>query len=174
MTAPAPITQEGAFWSAYARIVRLLVYVMAAVAGFAILLMVVITCIEVILRMGKVSMTGVYDIVKIAGGLCMAASLPYTTACKGHVAIEYFFQKLSRRGRILVDSLSRLCLLALFAFLAERCWLYGNSLQQSGQVSPTLQLPDFYLAYVLAAACGLVCLIKIYHLFHPGKELIKP
>lgn len=169
-----PTHPEGVFWTAYARILRILIYAMAAIAGFAIVLMVAVTCVEVILRLFQVSLTGVYDIVKIAGGVCMAAALPYTTACKGHVAIEFVFQKLSRRGRILVDSMSRLCLLALFAFLARQCWTYGTSLQQSGQVSATLQLPEYYLAYVLAAACVLVCFIKIYHLFHPGKELIKP
>jgi len=166
--------EDSPVWQVYAKILRFLVYAMAALAGAGILTMIAVTAIEVLCRIAKISLTGVYDIVKIAGGLSMASALPYTTACKGHVAIEYFFHKLSRRGRIVVDSLTRITVFVLFAFFAVQTFKYGLSLQRSGQVSPTLELPDYYVAYVLAFACALVCFIKVYHLFHPGRELIKP
>ncbi len=166
--------EDSALWRGYARVLRILVYAMAAAAGAGILAMVAVTCAEVILRLGTLSLTGVYDIVKIAGGISMAAALPYTTACKGHVAIEYFFHKLSRRGRTVVDSLSRITVFGLFAFLSYESFQYGSNLRHTGQVSPTLELPDYCIAYVLSFSCALVCLIKIYHLFHPGRELIKP
>jgi hypothetical protein len=38
----------------------------------------------------------------------------------------------------------------------------------------TLQWPVFWVPYVLAASCGLVVLIKLYHLTHPGKPMIQP
>ena len=104
----------------------------------------------------------------------MAAALPYTTAIKGHVAIEYFFHKLNRPGRALVDALMRLGGMALFGLLAWGCVDYGNSLRQKGEVSMTLQLPVFWVPYLLAVSCALVVLIKIYHLSHPGKPMIKP
>ena len=49
--------------------------------------------------------TGALDLGKGCGALVIAGALPYTTAVKGHVAIEYFFHKLGRRGRIVVDTL---------------------------------------------------------------------
>ena len=42
------------------------------------------------------------------------------------------------------------------------------------EVSTTLQLPIFWVPYVLAFSCALVVLIKIYHLTHPGKPMLKP
>ena len=51
---------------------------------------------------------------------------------------------------------------------------YGNSLKAKGEVSMTLQLPVFWVPYVLAVSCGLVVLITLYHMLHPGKELMKP
>jgi TRAP-type C4-dicarboxylate transport system permease small subunit len=173
MIAPAD-GPDAPIWQVYARFVRGLVYAFVAVGGVAVILMVAVTCAEVILRIFSVSLTGVYDVVKLTGGISMAGALPYTTACKGHVAIEYFFQKLSRRGRIIVDAISRLIVLALFIFLAVQSLSYGHELHRAGQVSLTLKIPDFWLAYFLAGSCFLVCLIKIYHLFHPGRELIRP
>ena len=147
---------------------------LAYVACASLMAMVVITSIEVVLRIFRLSLTGAYDLVKIAAALTIAAALPYTTAIKGHVAIEYFFHKLGRRGRTVVDALMRGLAMVLFSLLAWGCVDYGNSLRAKGEVSMTLQLPIFWLPYVLAVSCALVVLIKLYHLTHPGKPMIQP
>jgi TRAP-type C4-dicarboxylate transport system permease small subunit len=156
------------------RALRALVKALAYVAGVSLMVMVLVTSAEVVLRIFRVSLTGAYDIVKIAAAVTIAAALPYTTAIKGHVAIEYFFHKLGRRGRTVVDALMRLGGMALFSLLAWGCVDYGNSLRAKGEVSMTLQLPVFWVPYVLAFSCALVVLIKAYHLTHPGKPMIKP
>lgn len=158
----------------YDRALRMSVMALAFVACASLMVMVLVTSAEVILRIFRVSLTGAYDIVKIAAAVTIAAALPYTTAIKGHVAIEYFFHKLGRRGRIVVDALMRLGGMALFGLLAWGCVDYGNSLRARGEVSMTLQLPIFWVPYVLALSCALVVLIKLYHLTHPGKPMIKP
>ncbi len=147
---------------------------LAYVACASLMVMVLVTSAEVILRVFRLSLTGAYDIVKIAAAITIAAALPYTTAIKGHVAIEYFFHKLGRRGRMLVDALMRFGGMALFGLLAWGCVDYGNSLRAKGEVSMTLQLPIFWVPYVLAVSCALVVLIKLYHVTHPGKPMIKP
>jgi TRAP-type C4-dicarboxylate transport system permease small subunit len=162
------------FWQNYARALTILVHAMEIVAGLAILFMVGVTCLEVIMRVFRVSMTGVVDLVKVAAAISTAAALPYATACKGHVAIEFLFQKLSRTGRAIVDAFSRVCIILLFGFLSIECVSYGVTLKARNQVTPTLQLPEFWVPYILAASFIMVCLITLYHLFHPGKELIKP
>lgn len=151
-----------------------LVKALAYVSGAGLLAMVLVTTLDVILRKFSLSITGAYDIVKIAAAITVAAALPYTTAIKGHVAIEYFFHKLGRRGRVVVDALMRFGGMALFALLAWGCVDYGNSLRQKGEVSMTLQLPVFWVPYVLALSCALVVLIKVYHLTHPGRPMLKP
>lgn len=175
-----------------------LVHFLGIVAGIGLMAMVIVTSIDVFLRAfstmaasqripgwlaacaGVVpqlfgsALTGAYDIVRIAGALTIAAALPYTTAIKGHVAIEYFFHKLGRRGRLVVDSMMRLLSMALFSLLAWQGAEYGNALRKSGEVSMTIQLPIFWVPWVLAASCVLVVLVTFYHLVCPGKELIKP
>ncbi len=153
---------------------RALVGFLGLIAAAGLVVMVLVTSLDVGLRVFHRSLTGAYDLVKIACALTVAAALPYTTAIKGHVAIEYFFHKLGPRGRVAVDVLMRLLGMALFSVLAWGSIRYGNSLHRSGEVSLTLQVPVFWIPYVLAASCALVVLIKLYHLTHPGKPMIKP
>ena len=158
------------FW----RLVRGLVYLLAGIAGFGVVAMMGVTCLDVVLRLFGRPLVGAYDIVRIAGAITIACGLPYTTAVKGHVAIEYFFHKLSRRGRVVIDSLVRTACIVLFGFLSWQSVRYGLALKQSGQVTMTLQIPVFWLPYVIALACGAMVLVILYNLLHPGREMIKP
>lgn len=167
---PAPTTAV----DLYHRTLRTLVHALARVAGAGLMVMMVVTSADVVLRKLGLSLTGAYDIVKIAATITVAAALPYTTATKGHVAIEFLFHKLGRRGRVLVDALMRLGGMAFFGLLAWGCVDYGNSLRTKGEVSMTLELPIFWLPYLLAVSCALVVLVKLYHLTHPGRPMIKP
>ena len=154
--------------------VRVVVFVLAGVAGLGIVTMMAVTCLDVVLRVFGRPLTGALDIVKVAGAVTIAGALPYTTAVKGHVAIEYFFQKLSRRGRIVVDTTARLLGMTLFVLLSWESVQYGLSLQRSGQVTATLKLPLFWVPYLVAFSCVVVAAVIFYNLLHPGKAMIKP
>ena len=156
------------------RIVRRLILLSVAAAGAGVVAMMAITCLDVILRVFRRPMVGSVDLVCIAMVFAISGSLPYTTAVKGHVAIEYFFHKLSRRWRTVVDSLARTMSMVLFGLLCWRSVTYGLALKQVAQVTPTLQIPVFWLPWIVAASCGLVVLVILYNLLHPGREMIKP
>ena len=158
----------------YYDLLRSVVRGLGAVSAFGLVAMAIVTTADVILRVFGLSLTGAYDLVRIAAAVTIAAGVPYTTAVKGHVAIEYFYRKLGRRGRTVTDTLIRLAIMGLFALLAWGSVDYGRSLKAKGEVSMTLQLPVFWVPYVLAFSCALVVLITLYHLLHPGNELIKP
>lgn len=155
---------------------KAVIYILAFVSGSAVLAMIGVICADVVLRLPFInrSFVGAYDIVRIAGAIALAAALPYTTAVKGHVAIEYFFHKLNRTSRIIVDSLMRLLSIALFGFLGGRSLLYGMELYRSKQVTQTLQWPIFWLPMVIGVCCFVVALVVVHHLVYPRRELIKP
>lgn len=155
-------------------ILRGVVMALAAASGLAIIAMIAVTSADVAMRMLGRSLAGAYDIVKIAGAIAIACALPYTTAVKGHVAIEFFFHKLRRRGRIVVDTLSRLLVIAFFLVISRQTFIYGNTLKRTGEVSLTLQIPIFWLAYVISGALAVTVLVKVHNLLHPGREMIKP
>jgi TRAP-type C4-dicarboxylate transport system permease small subunit len=153
---------------------RKLVFLSAALAGLGLLAMMAVTCVDVVLRKLGHPLPGAYDLVKMAAALTMACALPYTTAVKGHVAVEFLYRRLGQRGRVVTDTLIRMLIMGLFGLLTWQLVLYGAAIRSSGEVSMTLQLPVFWVPYVMAGPCVLVVLVTLYHLLHPGRALLEP
>lgn len=153
--------------------IRRIIIVLALIAGLAILVMIGVTVTDVILRIFGTGITGAYDIVRIMGIIAISFSLPYVTAIKGHIAIEFFYHRFSRTGRIILDSSFRTISVLVFLLLAWRNILYGLLLLNSNQVMQTLPIPVFWIPWMISLSCVLMILTILYHLFHPGKELVK-
>lgn len=162
------------------RSLKVVIFALAAVSGLSLFVMIGAICLDVILRLQWVNkvigitLVGVFDVVRIAGAITLAAALPYTTAVKGHVAIEYFFHRLNRTSRLVVDSLMRLLSMGLFGFLGWRSIVYGVDLRRVGQVTQTLEWPIFWLPWFIGVCCFVVMLVITFHLLCPKRELIKP
>lgn len=153
---------------------KTLVYALAAIAAVSVLAMMSITCIDVVLRFFNHPIKGAYDLVLIGIVVTITGALPYTTAVKGHVAIEFLYHKLSRPGRIVLDTILRLLSISLFLILAYRSLLYGEQLRESNQVTMTMQIPLFWVPYLITISSIVVVLVIINNMLHPGKEMIKP
>ena len=164
-----PRTGRGWFWGG----VAWLVFAHATLACLALFVMALLTCADVVARKAGLAFTGAYDVVRILSVLALAGALPVTTAAKGHVAIEYFFNMLGPRSRLGVDSLMRALMIAALGCAAWALVLCGNRVLASGEVTATLQLPFFWTYWVLAASCVLTSLVVLFHLVKPGKVLVK-
>ena len=162
----------------YCTCLKAIVFALVFVSGICVFGMIGIVCTDVVLRYFDHPIKGAYDIVKIACAVTLASALPYTTAVKGHIAIEYFFHKLNHTGRIVVDSMVRLLSMGLFAFLSWRSFVYGVELRQGGghqmAMAQTIDLPIFWVPWVIGFCCLMVVLVIGYNLAHPGRGMIKP
>ncbi|MCF7959027.1 MAG: TRAP transporter small permease [Phycisphaerae bacterium] len=160
-------------WDCYSKILKILISAMVIASGICIFVMILTTCADVILRHFSHPIIGAYDIVKIAGALTLAFALPYTTAANGHVAIEYFFDKLNQTTRGIVNIFSKILSMTLFAFLTWRTVNYGTELHRIGQVTQTLQLPVFWISYVIGGCCLVMTLVLLHQLIQPGREVME-
>jgi TRAP-type C4-dicarboxylate transport system permease small subunit len=142
----------------YVSRVRWVVGALAVAAGAAVAAMILVTCADVVGRRFGCPLKGTYDIVELLGAVTVTGALPYTTACRGHVAIERFVQELPLFGRILVGTAMRVISFFMFAFLTFRFVLYGRELRASGQVTLTLQWPIFWMPYWMALRSGAMVL----------------
>jgi TRAP-type C4-dicarboxylate transport system permease small subunit len=147
---------------------------MTVVSAAGIMGMILVTTADVVARAGfGRPLSGAFDIVGVLGGLTLFCALPYTTAVKGHVAVEFLFHKLGRRGRILVDVANRLLGMALFAGLAVFLGRRALALRASGTVTPTLQLPMHPVVWIGAVCAVVVMLVILHNMLRPGKEMIR-
>ncbi|WP_319562608.1 TRAP transporter small permease [Marispirochaeta sp.] len=155
-------------------IIRRIVKCFAVIAGGAILLMMGITVADVLLRLFGTGITGAYDVVRACGAVAVACALPYLTAVKGHIAIEFFYHKCSRLGRLILDSLLRISAIIIFGVVTIQVYRHGLALLASGEVFPNLGLPVFWIPMLISLNFVLMMIVFLYHLTHPGKEFIKP
>ena len=145
---------------------------LAQLAAVALGIMIVATCLDVILRRFKVPLMGTYDVVCICAAIAIACALPKTTAAKGHIAIEYFFHKLNRTGRRIVDIFVHGGLVIAFLIAMWQCLEFGHSYWMSGEGSQTLRIPLFWVPWVMAFGFLFSAFSSLFHLLHPGKTKI--
>lgn len=159
----------GPFWRAVVWLGR----GMTIIACLGLAAMIVVVCGDVTLRILGHPVKGAYDLVRVAGAISIACSLPITTAMKGHVAIEYFFQKLSRPWRIAVDSVMRLLMIGAFLLAAYECVGYGVRFLKNSQVTDTIEMPIFWVPWLMAVSFAVTALVVVFHLVYPGREMVK-
>ena len=160
--------------SARTGVLRWTTHAMAAVGGLAVASLILVTVADVVGRQIGWPVKGAYDLVRVLGAIAMACALPLTKAVKGHIAIEYFFQKMGARGRAAMDTVMRLVLLALFGLLAWQFALQGQRFLDSGETTTTLHMPMFWVPWLAAAACVVTVGVTLWHLLHPGRSLLRP
>ncbi|MCM8768401.1 MAG: TRAP transporter small permease [Candidatus Omnitrophica bacterium] len=142
-------------------------------AGVSLTFLLGLTVLDVVLRGFKQPIVGTYELVGFAGAIVIGFSLPYTSWCRGHVYVDFLLSKLNRRVRQVVNCLTRLASLAIFFLSGWRLMAYGSDLKRLGEVSLTLQLPFYPVAWGLGLSCWLVCLIFVADLvkiFRGGYE----
>ena len=144
---------------------------LALLAGLGILAMMTVTCIDVVIRVWP-SHTGQLDMVRILSVITLAGAPPYTTAVKGHVAVEYFFNKMPPLARLIVDSIMRLLMIGLLSCLPS-AHHYGMRLRVSGELMDTLHCRSFWMPWLIAVSCAISALAVVYHLLFPKKALLQ-
>lgn len=159
----------------YSKLVRALVMGLAAIGALAILAMMGVTCVDVVMRLFGTALRGSEDLVRVTGAMAAGCALPYTTAVKGHVAVEFFFQRLGRTGRVVVDTLMRLLGMSLFTSFSWCCARLARQYHTPlVEVYDTLPIPKAAVLYLLSFCCGVVVLVTLHNMLHPGREMIKP
>ena len=88
--------------------------------------------------------------------------VPLTSWVRGHIYVDFFILKFSKKVQNGFNIATRMCGDHSVSFLIG--WnlvKYGMDLQKSGEVSPTLQMPFYPVAYGLAVSCFIQCLVMV-------------
>jgi TRAP-type C4-dicarboxylate transport system permease small subunit len=140
------------------------------IAGTAIIIMMVLTCGDVILRFFRRPIPGTYELVCFLGAVAVAFAMAHTTVEKGHVAVSLVVRLFPARIQGLVEGITSTFGFVFFALIAWQSVLYGHDLYTSGEVSLTLQLPFYPFVYGIGFSAAAVCLVLLTDLF---KSLMK-
>ena len=136
--------------------------VLNTVAGVAVTFMMLLTVADVLLRAGGHPIIGTFEIVALLLGLVIGFGIPQVSLDRGHVYMEFLLEKLSRKGKNVMNTFTRVLCLALFAFIGFNLFNVGARFHASGEVSPTIKIPFYPVAYGVAVCCLLECCVFIF------------
>ena len=128
--------------------------------------MVLLTCGNILFRMVGWPVSGAYELMGFMGALAAALALGHTQTRRGHIAVDvlirHFPGTLQRRLHIL----NRLICMLFFSLCAWQLVRMGRIIQQSGEVTETLNMVFHPFMYGVAAGCGLLALVFLEELIH--------
>ena len=130
-----------------------------AIAGTSLSLLILLTLADVVLRGFDRPIPGTYELVALAGAVVVGFSLPSTSWHRQQIYIDFFIEKLGAKAKHAIDVVTRLMGMALFSVLGWNLFKYGIDLSRSGEVSLTLQIPFYPIAFGIGACCLIQVLV---------------
>jgi len=135
--------------------------VLNIIAGISLTSLMLLTIADVILRGCNMPVVGAYELVALAGALAVGFSLPRTALLKAHIYIDFLIMMFPRKIRNIFNTTTRCTVILLFFLIGWNLMAYGWDLQKSGEVSLTLQLPFYPVAYGVGMSCFIQCLVMV-------------
>ena len=132
------------------------------IAGAAVTFMMFLTVADVLLRAGGHPIIGTFEIVSLLLALVIGFGIPQVSLDRGHVYMDFLLEKLSKKGKNVMNTFTRLLCLILFASIGYKLFSVGARFRTSGEVSPTIMIPFYPVAYGVAICCLLECCVFIF------------
>ncbi len=139
--------------------------------GVALVGMMTITTLDVITRYFGHPIFGAVELVSFMATILLACAMPMTHVENGHVGVDLVVRLLSERSQALIDTITGFLSLTLFALICWQCVLYGASMKKTGEVSMSLEFPNYIFVYVVAVAFGVLGLAVIPQIHNNIRKL---
>ena len=131
------------------------------IAGSSLAFVMFLTVADIILRSFRRPIIGTYDIVTFSGAVVIGFSLPFTSWMRGHVYTDFLILRFSQKIRNIFNIVTRGMGIWLFIMIGWNLIKYGMDLKKAGEVSHTLTMPFYPVAYELGICCFIQCLVLL-------------
>lgn len=136
--------------------------VLAAMAALLIVLLIAVTCIDVVGRyLLNQPFGGAYELTQMLLAALVFVALPLTSADGGHVEVDLALHLFPRGLQRLMGRLAGIVSAAALAYFAYRLVLIGSDQVEDGTRSASLALPMAPLAFLAAASCAVSAALMI-------------
>jgi TRAP-type C4-dicarboxylate transport system permease small subunit len=135
--------------------------VMDVVGGVVLSLMMLVTVTDVILRFFGKPITGTYELVFLGGAVVIGCAIPQTSWQGGHVNVDFVVEYFPGTVKKIIAVVTRLLGMTFFFLLGCNLIYYGITLYNKEEVSLTLHVPYYPVAYVLGICAFVECLVLL-------------
>ena len=131
------------------------------IAGISLTFLMLLTIADVVLRIFRRPVVGTYELVAFSGAVVIGFSMPLTSYVRQHIFVDFFILKFSKKVRDIFNITTRCLVIVLFLLVGWNMFKYARDLQKSGEVSLTLQMPFYPVAYGVGICCFILCLVFV-------------
>lgn len=136
-------------------------------AALAIVVIMIIVCINVLSRsILGVPLKGTVDIVSQLGVLVISGAIAYTQILKSHIRITLFVDKLPRPARTFMAALIDTIGIVLFGIISWQSILFAKGTYEIGELSEVLKVPIAPFAAVVSAGCIVLTMVLLTDLIN--------
>jgi len=134
--------------------------VMRGVAAVSLTCMMLLTTLDVVLRLFGKPIPGAVEIIAICGGIVIGFTVPISFWMRGHIAVDFVLNRLARPVKNLINVITRCVGIGLCLLISWNSMKIGTGMHKAAEVSGTLELPLYPVEYALAF-CFLVLSIVL-------------
>jgi TRAP-type transport system small permease protein len=142
--------------------------IMQGVAAVSLTFMMLLTTLDVVLRLFGKPIPGAVEIIAICGGIVIGFTVPISFWMRSHISVDFVLNWLSKPAKNLLTIITRCVGIGLCLLISWNSVKIGTGMRKAAEVSGTLELPLYPLEYALAF-CFLVLsvvflcdILKIY------------
>lgn len=146
---------------------------MLLIGGVFLVAMMALTCVDVTGRLFNHPVFGAYELVSFMAALVVVGALPDSHTEKRHIGVEIVVNKMSPRMQNIFELITDTLSLILFSIVTWRMFSYGMGIQESGEVSMNLKLPEYIVIYVVGFGFLTFCIAILKNIVNIVKEIIK-
>jgi TRAP-type C4-dicarboxylate transport system permease small subunit len=154
--------------STLGKVLKIVTKILDIIGGAALTFMMLLTVADVLMRAMGHPIVGTYEVVALSLALVIGFTIPKVSLDRGHIRVDLVIEKVSKRTRDLLNIFTRLVCLILFLIITYNLFAVANELRASGEVSPTIQLPAYPVAYGVAVCCFIECLVFVLDIVKIG------
>jgi TRAP-type C4-dicarboxylate transport system permease small subunit len=133
---------------------------MDCVAGTALILIMLLTSLDVVLRYLGYPIQGSYDMASLGGAFVIGFALPRTSWDKNHITVDILTAKLPRQ-RVVFEVCTRVMAIFLFLLIGWNLTKLGASFMRTGEGTLTLGIPLYPVAYALGLCAFMEVLVLL-------------
>ena len=135
------------------------------IGGVSLVFIMFLTVADIILRSFRKPIIGTYEMVAFSGAVVIGFSVPLTSWMRGHVYTDFLVLRFSQKIRNVLNIVTRCLSIVLFILIGWNLIKYGMDLKKAGEVSLTLTLPFYPIAYGVGICCFIQCLVLLCDIF---------
>lgn len=146
------------------KISRVLNGILIWIAGFFMVVMIVLTCANIFLRLVWTPVKGTFELMGFFGAIVTALALGYTQIKKGHIGIDILVHQFSAKAQRILNGANYFICMIFFALAGWQIVKWATIIRQTGEVTETLRIISYPFTYGVALGCIILAFVLLVDL----------